>query len=133
MRKPLLVQRVRTIKGSFAFIEHRFLRHGFWSSLSHHELLLYVFLIMVADRQGLSFYSYDKICSLLAIGVDEYILARDELINKDLLAFDGTFFQVLSLPAEPVRHTRLLRDEKDMRREDPATIHQLMQNLEKRT
>lgn len=133
MRNPLLAQRVRTIKGSFAFIEHRFLRHGFWSSLSHHELLLYVFLIIVADRQGLSFYSYDKICSLLTISVDEYILARDGLINKDLLAFDGTFFQVLSLPAEPVRNTRLLRDKKDMRREDPATIHQLMQNLEKRT
>lgn len=134
MRNPLLPKRVRTISGSFAFIEHRFLRHGFWSSLSHHELLLYFFLIMVADRQGLSFYSYDKICSLLAISIDEYILARDCLINKDLLAFDGTFFQVLSLPAEPVRHTRLLRDEEDMRREDPATIHQLIrQSREKRT
>lgn len=51
MRKPLLSERVRTIKGSFAFIEHRFLRHNFWASLSHHELLLYFFLIMVGDRQ----------------------------------------------------------------------------------
>lgn len=132
MRNPLLPERVRTIGGSFAFIEHRFLRHGFWTSLTHHELLLYFFLIMVADRQGLSFYAYDKICSLLVMSVDEYILARDSLINKDLLAFDGTFFQVLSLPAEPVRQTRLLQDEKDMRREDPATIHQLLHNLEKR-
>lgn len=133
MRNALLPQRVRTINGSFAFIEHRFLRHGFWASLGHHELLLYFFLVMVADRQGLSFYSYDKICSLLTIGVDEYILARDGLINKDLVAFDGTFFQVLSLPAEPVRHTRLLRDQEDMRREDPATIHQLIrQGMEMR-
>ena len=45
MRKPLLSERVRTINGSFAFIEHRFLRHGFWASLSHHELLLYFFLL----------------------------------------------------------------------------------------
>lgn len=86
---------------------------------------------MVADRQGLSFYSYDKICSLLAISVDEYILARDSLINKDLLAFDGTFFQVLSLPTEPVRLSRLLRGKEDMERDDPATIHQLIrQDLE---
>jgi hypothetical protein len=125
MRNPLLPQRIRTITGSFAFIEHRFLRHGFWASLGHHELLLYFFLVMVADRQGLSFYSYDKICSLLAIGIDEYIPARDSLINKDLLAFDGTFFQVLSLPVEPVYQTRLLREPEDMRREDPATVHQL--------
>ncbi len=134
MRNPLLPRRIRTITDSFAFIEHRFLRHGFWTSLGHHELLLYFFLVMVADRQGLSFYSYDKICSLLAISVDEYIPARDSLINKDLLAFDGTFFQVLSLPAKPVRHTRLLlREPEDMRREDPATINQLIhQAMEQR-
>ena len=127
MRKPLVNNRVRRINGSFAFIEHLFLRHGFWASLGHHELLLYFFLIMVADRQGLSFYSYDKICSLLAITVDEYIMARDFLIQKDLLAFDGTFFQVLSLPEEPVLSSHLLQDKADMEQEDPATIHQLIQ------
>jgi len=130
MRNPLVSHRVRIINGSFAFIEHRFLRHGFWAGLNHHELLLYFFLVLVADRQGLSFYSYDKICSLLTISVDEYILARDSLINRDLLAFDGTFFQVLSLPPEPVRLSQLLQNREDMEREDPATIHQLIQGGE---
>nr|WP_321464292.1 hypothetical protein [uncultured Desulfobulbus sp.] len=128
MRNALLPQRVRTINGSFAYIEHRFLRHGFWASLAHHELLLYFFLVMVADRQGLSFYAYDKICSLLAISLDEYILARDSLISKDLLAFDGTFFQVLSLPGEAVRNTKLLRAPEDMQRKDPATIDRLIRH-----
>ncbi|HHB75272.1 MAG TPA: hypothetical protein ENK84_01840 [Desulfobulbus sp.] len=126
MRNPLVSNRVRQINGSFAFIEHRFLRHGFWASLGHHELILYFFLVLVSDRQGLSFYSYDKICSLLAISVDEYIMARDSLISKDLLAFDGTFFQVLSLPAEPVNFSRLLRDQEDMETSDPATIGQII-------
>ena len=134
MRKALVPQRIRTINGSFAAIEHRFLRHGFWTTLDHHELLLYFFLVLVADRQGLSFYSYDKICTLLTISVDDYILARDNLINKDLLAFDGTFFQVLSLPAVPVHHSRLLHDKEDMEKEDPATIHRVIrQSLERRT
>jgi len=127
MRDPLVSNRVRKIKSSFAFIEHRFLRHGFWASLSHDELLLYFFLILVADRDGLSFYPYDKICSLLTIDVDAYILARNNLIDKDLLAFDGTFFQVLSLPAEVVRTRHLLQDKADMKREDPATIHKIVQ------
>ena len=127
MRKPLVDHRIRTITGSFAFIEHRFLRHGYWACLGHHELLLYFFLVMVADRQGLSFYSYDKICSLLTLSVDEYILARNLLIDKDLLAFDGTFFQVLSLPAEAVNRSQLLKEKADMEREDPATIRQLIQ------
>lgn len=127
MRNPLVSHRVRSINGSFAFIEHHFIRHGFWASLDHHELLLYFFLVLVADRQGLSFYSYDKICSLLAISVDEYIMARDNLIKKDLLAFDGTFFQILSLPPEPVRLSRLLQNNEDMEQEDPATVHQLIE------
>lgn len=127
MRNPLVSNRVRQINGSFAFIEHRFLRHGFWATLGHHELLLYFFLVLVSDRQGLSFYSYDKICSLLAISVDEYIMARDSLINKDLLAFDGTFFQVLSLPRSPVNQsTKLLKNRDDMETSDPATIGQII-------
>lgn len=133
MRKALVPQRVRSINGSFAVIEHRFLRQGFWATLGHYELLLYFFLILVADRQGLSFYSYDKICSQLTITVDDYILARNSLIDKDLLAFDGTFFQVLSLPESPVHHSKLLQDKDDMVREDPATIYRVIkQSLERR-
>lgn len=126
-RKPLVCNRIRKIDGSFAWISHRFLRSGFFTSLTHHELLLYFFLVLVADRQGLSYYHYDKICSLLAISVDEYIMARDSLINKDLLAFDGTFFQVLSLPRMPVdQPARLLKTSDDMETSDPATIRQII-------
>ncbi len=99
VKRPIVPDRIRQIQGSFAFIEHKFLRQGFWTALDHRELLLYVFLIMVADRQGLSYYSYDKICTLLRITVDQYITARDGLIKKNLIAFDGTLFQVLSLPS----------------------------------
>jgi hypothetical protein len=38
---------------------------------------------------------------LLQLTVDDYIQARDALIEKDLIAFDGTLFQVLDLPATP--------------------------------
>lgn len=91
-------QRVRSIGGSFAFIEHKFLRNGFFARLDHHGLVLYLFLVLVADRQGLSYYGYDKICARLGLELDEYIRARDQLIEKDLIAFDGTVFQVLALP-----------------------------------
>jgi hypothetical protein len=127
-KKTLDPQRVRRINGSFAFIDHRFLRHGFWENLSHHELLLYIFLVLVADRKGLSYYSYDKICTLLRISVDEYILARNALIESDLIAFDGSLFQVLSLPDEPMAaSSKPIRTTAEMQQKDPATIHQLIQ------
>ena len=125
-RKPLICDRIRKIDGSFAWIGHRFLRSGFFTSLTRNELLLYFFLALVADRQGLSYYHYDKICSLLCLSVDDYVFVRDQLINKDLIAFDGTFFQVLSLPRTPViQSTKLLKNREDMERSDPATIEQI--------
>jgi len=98
-KKILAPDRIRQNEGSFGFIPHRFLTDGFLAALNQHELLLYLFLILASDRYGLSFYSCNSICSLLGLTVDQYIKARDGLIEKDLLAFDGTIFQVLSLPA----------------------------------
>ena len=125
-KQPLVGHRVRKIDGSFAWISHRFLRKGFWGGLTHHELLLYMFLVMVSDRQGISYYSFDKICSLVGITPDEYILARNTLIDKDLIAFDGRLFQVLSLPTKNQSWDRPLAGKKDMEQHDPATIRQLI-------
>ena len=98
-KKIISPQRVRRIDGGFSFIPHRFLTDGFLKSISQQELLLYVFLILAADRYGLSFYSYERICSFLHMTLEQYTAARDGLIEKDLIAFDGTLYQVLSLPA----------------------------------
>jgi hypothetical protein len=125
-KKPLVPERLRTIQGSFATIEHRFLRDGFWRDLSHHELLLYLLLVLVSDRHGLSFYGYDKLCSLLELDLDDYLEARNRLIQKDLIAFDGILFQVLSLPERPIcTPSSILRTPADMERKDSATVEQI--------
>jgi hypothetical protein len=105
-KKVLVADRIRRINGGFSFIPHRFLMDGFLEALSQPELLLYIFLILAADRYGLSYYSYDRICSLLQFSLEQYIEARNGLINKDLIAFDGTLYQVLQLPSEPLRVVR---------------------------
>ncbi|MFH1350693.1 MAG: hypothetical protein ABII26_07105 [Pseudomonadota bacterium] len=102
-KKIINSQRIRRIDGGFSFIPHRFLTDGFLSSLNQKELLLYFFLILASDRYGLSFYCYDVVCSYLELCVEDYIKARDGLIEKDLIAFDGSLFQVLDLPESPVQ------------------------------
>ena len=94
----LNAERIRRIDGGFSFIPHRFLTDGFLSALDPHQLLLYFFLVLAGDRYGLSFYSYDSICNLLQMSMDQYLQARHALIEKDLIDFDGTIFQVLDLP-----------------------------------
>ncbi|MCK4486163.1 MAG: hypothetical protein KAU38_05290 [Desulfobacterales bacterium] len=114
--------RIRRIAGGFSFIPHRFLTDGFLSSLDHNEILLYLFLVLVSDRHGLSYYSYDAICTLLQIDLGHYIEARDGLMKKDLIAFDGTIFQVLDLPSKPTACSRP--------KDDPAEIaHIIRQSL----
>ena len=108
-KKILEPSRLRHIDGGFSFIPHRFLTDGFLASLTQTELLLYLFLVLVSDRYGLSFYSYDSICSLLQLSVDVYMEARDGLMEKDLIAFDGIIFQVLELPQRPRQTVALER------------------------
>ena len=115
-KRILKKDRIRSIEGGFGFIAHRFLTDGFLATLGREELVLYFFLILVADRKGLSFYGYDSICSLVRLTLDEYIAARDGLMDKDLIAFDGVVFQVLSLPKEPVV----------IAQEDPAEVRRMI-------
>jgi len=100
-KRVLNPERIRKIGKGFSFIPHRFLTGGFIAALDQPQILVYLFLVLAADRNGLSFYSYDAICNLLKLTLDQYIQAKDALIKKDLIAFDGTIFQVLELPASP--------------------------------
>ena len=105
----------RVLTPPFAWIDRRFLFNGFLAELSPQENLLYFFLVLVADRDGLSFYSYDKICQLLKFDVDDYIQARNGLIEKNLIAFDGRQFQLLALPLrhKSLKTKRISREEKE--------------------
>jgi len=80
--------------------------------------------LLAADRNGIFYYSYDKIYSLLKISMDEY---RNALMDKDLIAFDGYFFQVLSLPEKLAnKPLRLLKSRQQMEKYDPATTCNLI-------
>ena len=123
-KKNLDASRIRRIDGGFSFIPHRFLTDGFLASLQQPELLLYVFLVLAADRYGLSYYSYERICSFLQLSVEQYIAARDGLVKKDLIAFDGTVFQVLQLPQKSLPGAVGCCRSKN---ENPVPIAQLIQ------
>jgi len=126
-RPPIRPDRVRSTQGGFAFVPNRFLHGGFLASLNHAERALYLFLVLAADRHGLSFYRHDRICSTLEMTLDDYLPVRDSLIAKDLIAFDGLRFQVLSLPPTPiVQPRRPLLTQQDLEDDDPATIRQLL-------
>lgn len=99
-------QRVRRIEGSFGWLDHRLLRDGHLEGMTLTDLAVYVFLVLVADRNGVSFYRKDLISRKLDIEWSDFEEAKRRLIERGLIAFrrfsphevDG-FYQVLPLPA----------------------------------
>ena len=64
-------------------------------------MALYVFLVCVADTQGLSYYSDRRIAELLNLRPSEVISARELLLYKGLLLYQRPIYQVLDLPERP--------------------------------
>jgi hypothetical protein len=98
---PPRPDRIRSIRGSFSWIDHRFLRQGFDQGLTRLEKLLYFVLIAVSNRDGVSFYSDERLVEMLEIRhLHELTGARDELIARGLIAFEEGLYQVLDLPPD---------------------------------
>ena len=102
VKKLLDSTRVRKIEGSFSWIDHGFITRGFLRKMSSTEILLYFFLVAVSDRNGISFYHDDRICSLLKINLSSLGEAREGLIMRSLLSYEFPLYQVLSLPPQPI-------------------------------
>ena len=118
IKRVLHPERLRKIEGSFSWIDHRFLTGGFLRDLSTLEILLYLFLVAVSDRNGLSFYHDDRIASLLKIDLPALGQAREGLVLRSLLAYEPPLYQVLSLPPQPVILPS--REERSQREEEIA-------------
>ena len=80
-------------------------------------MLLYLFLAAVADRHGLSFYSDNTLSCRLHLPLPVLEKARQELLDRDLIAHQLPLVQVLALPtpgvqrrAEPGQGLMLLGD-----------------------
>lgn len=105
--QPPRPDRRRSIRGSFSWIDHRFLREGFDEGLTRLEKLLYLVLVAVSNQDGVSFYSDARLGELLDIRFPHELEgARRELVARDLIAYEGGVYQVLDLPAGSPRKPR---------------------------
>jgi hypothetical protein len=110
MRKYCIPQpaHVRRIEHSFAWIDHRLLRNGYLEVMAHQDQALYLFLALVADRHGVSFYRKEKVCDCLGLDFQEFEVARRRLIDFTLIAFEpyrasnpNGYYQVLPVDGRP--------------------------------
>ncbi len=104
-RIPIADRVRRPPADGFSWVDRRFLRE-FAARLSGDAVFLYFFLAAVSDKHGLSYYADTTVAARLRTGEAAVVIARDELIAADLVAYQPPFTQVLSLPASRLERAR---------------------------
>jgi hypothetical protein len=96
-KRLIYPQRMRRIPSQFSWVDHRLIRDRHIESCSHPALALYLFLVTVADQEGLSYYSDPSLMSRLGMDAQTLDSARQNLIQAGLVAYEDPLYQVLSL------------------------------------
>ena len=108
-REPIVPQRRRRVPPQFSWIDHRLVRDGHLQGRSASALALYLFLVTVADADGLSWYSEEALCGQLSCDPAQLHHDRTELQQAALIAYRRPLYQVLDLAPAPVPEPRTVR------------------------
>ncbi|MFH1417089.1 MAG: hypothetical protein ABII12_02220 [Planctomycetota bacterium] len=97
IKRVICPEQLRHVPPQFSWLDHRLVRDKRIVGRSLEALALYLFLVTVADGQGLSYYSDASISQLLPLQGPTLACARQELIRARLIAYQKPLYQVLSL------------------------------------
>ena len=100
-KRPISLAKLRRIPRQFSWVDQRLVRDHYIDQLSHKACTLYLFLVTVADAQGLSYYADASLGQRLSLTGAELHQARQTLITRGLVAYQRPLYQVLALDAAP--------------------------------
>ena len=127
-KKPIDPERTRRIPAEgFSWLDRRFVREGFIEHLPAEAILLYFFLVSVADAEGLSFFADPTISRKLKLNSEELSQARARLLSAALILYEYPLYQVLPLPSE-ARECRAVPSSpsRSSRGGDPVSVRELL-------
>lgn len=104
-KRPISLAKLRKVPQQFSWVDQRLVRERRIDQLSHAACALYLFLVTVADAQGLSYYADPSLCQRLSMTASELHQARQGLITQGLVAYHRPLYQVLALDAIPTGAT----------------------------
>jgi hypothetical protein len=104
-KHPISLAKLRRVPPQFSWVDQRLVRERYIDQLSHAACALSLFLVTVADAQGLSYYADPSLCQRLSMPGPELHRARQALITRGLVAYQPPLYQVFALDAAPIRAT----------------------------
>jgi len=127
IKRVLCPERLRRVPSQFSWVDHRLVRDRPIVGRSAEALALYLFLVTVADGQGLSYYSDAGIRQRLPLDEPVLVRARQELIRARLIAYESPLYQVLSL--DPL----VTANPAGPRGGPPQSVGQILQKMDRQT
>jgi len=111
IKRVLYPERIRQIPLQFSWVDHRLIRERHIERCDPPAAALYLFLVTVADAQGLSYYSDAALVRSLSMTTSRLSQARGDLMRIGLIAYQRPLYQVLSLDAPLKNEARELSGE----------------------
>lgn len=98
VKRVLRPDRLRRVPAQFSWVDQALVQRHLIDRCDAGSAALYLFLVTVADAQGLSYYAGSTLAQRLRLGAEELVAARARLIELDLVAYEAPLYQVLALP-----------------------------------
>lgn len=103
VKRVLRPERLRQVPAQFSWVDQALVRGHFIDRCEARAAALYLFLVTVADAQGLSYYGEATLGARLHLSREALVAARAQLIDIELIAYQAPLYQVLALPGTPAR------------------------------
>lgn len=126
VKRVLRPERLRRVPEQFSWVDQALVQRHLIDRCDARSAALYLFLVTVADAQGLSYYGASTLGRRLKFSDQELVAARAQLIELDLIAYATPLYQVLSLPG-PSTSSSSSRDGAG-----PVGVGELLAQLERR-
>jgi hypothetical protein len=94
---PIDPARLRHLPSRFSWLDQRLLTDQHLRRCPRPAQALYLFLALVSDARGLSYYSDPSVRTHLDMPQSELVLARTHLLELGLVAYQKPLYQLLTL------------------------------------
>ena len=110
IKRLLRPQQIRQVPPQFSWIDQALVQRHLIDRCDARAAALYLFLVTVADAQGLSYYGSATLMQRLHLSAEDLTAARRQLLDLELVAYEAPLYQVLAIagmtPAPPTAPPR---------------------------
>ncbi len=131
IKQVLWPERLRQVPEQFSWVDQALVQQHFIDRCDARSAALYLFLVTVADAQGLSYYGAATLARRLRLSEVELACARQQLIELELIAYRTPLYQVLALPGT-VAPARPVPRAPAITRGEPVSLAALLQQAQQR-